>query len=318
MNPYKNVQVRFSESERRLLLDIESFEQIFYLFFIEIAFISIEVVNVASNSFMNIKTASFFKDRSQLFNLFHIGHTRHLLSAKMLNQHQPTATNIQVCLLQKLLYRHFNVSHHKNHKIQRDSDMGIHMNHLSLFVVGGGDIFVSNIAVFSKSIESRIEVLCRREKIASAGVVEVGLQAMFDILGLEDLDYLLSLDDVPVGSIHAETIYRLITIVVSNIESPQQYVMIHTFLGRLNATGTAVHTMKNASYPKYQTVELSAPVLTAAHGFLDLFFDIVVTVFDILLGSVAGQVQYHFLSIVILFSFQELMNEIMILLPDFF
>ena len=318
MNPYKNVQVRFSESERRLLLDIESFEQIFYLFFIEIAFISIEVVNVASNSFMNIKTASFFKDRSQLFNLFHIGHTRHLLSAKMLNQHQPTATNIQVCLLQKSLYCHFNVSHHKNHKIQRDSDMGIHMNHLSLFVVGGGDIFVSNIAVFSKSIESRIEVLCRREKIASAGVVEVGLQAMFDILGLEDLDYLLSLDDVPVGSVHAETIYRLIAIVVSYIKSPQQCVMIYTFLGRLNTSGTAVGTMKNTGYPKYQTMKLSAPVLTAAHGFLDLFFDIVVAVFDILLGSVAGQVQYHFLSIVILFSFQELMNEIMILLPDFF
>ena len=192
------------------------------------------------------------------------------------------------------------------------------MNHLSLFVVGGGDIFVSNIAVFSKSIESRIEVLCRREKIASAGVVEVGLQAMFDILGLEDLDYLLSLDDVPVGSVHAETIYRLIAIVVSYIKSPQQCVMIYTFLGRLDTSGTAVGTMKNTGYPKYQTMKLSAPVLTAAHGFLDLFFDIVVAVFDILLGSVAGQVQYHFLSIVILFSFQELMNEIMILLPDFF
>lgn len=34
MNPYKNVQVRFSESERRLLLNIKSFEQIFYLLFI--------------------------------------------------------------------------------------------------------------------------------------------------------------------------------------------------------------------------------------------------------------------------------------------
>ena len=44
--------------------------------------------------------------------------TPHLLSAKMLNQHQPTATNIQVCLLQKSLYRHFNVSHHKSHKIR--------------------------------------------------------------------------------------------------------------------------------------------------------------------------------------------------------
>jgi hypothetical protein len=99
--------------------------------------------------------------------------------------------------------------------------MGIHMNHLSLFVVGGGDIFVSNIAVFSKSIESRIEVLCGRKKIASAGVVEVGLQAMFDILGLEHLDDLFSLDDVPVGSVDAEPVYRLIAVIMSEVKRSQ-------------------------------------------------------------------------------------------------
>mgnify|MGYP004715064039 CR=1 FL=1 len=192
------------------------------------------------------------------------------------------------------------------------------MNHLSLFVVGGGDIFVSNIAVFSKSIESRIEVLCRREKIASAGVVEVGLQAMFDILGLEDLDYLLSLDDVPVGSIHAETVNCLIAVVVSYAERPHKRIVVHAFVGRLNTTGTAVRTMQNTSYPKYQPVKLSAPILTAAHGFLDLFFDIVIAVFDILHGSMMGQMQYRFLSVPVFLSSQKLMNEIMILLPDFF
>ena len=79
MNPYKNVQVRFPESERQLLLDIESFEQILYLITIEITLITVEVMNAASNSFTNIKTASFFKDRSQLLNLFHIGHFLHPL-----------------------------------------------------------------------------------------------------------------------------------------------------------------------------------------------------------------------------------------------
>lgn len=192
------------------------------------------------------------------------------------------------------------------------------MNHLSLFVVGGGDIFVSNIAVFSKSIESRIEVLCRREKIASAGVIEIGFQALFDILCLDDLNDLLSLDDVPVGSIHAETVYRLVAVVVSYIKSPQQCVMIYTFLGRLNTSGTAVGTMQDTSYPQYKTMKLSAPVLTAAHGFLDLFFDIVVAVFDILLRSMTGQMQYRFLTAPVLLSFQELMNEIVILLPDLF
>lgn len=96
--------------------------------------------------------------------------------------------------------------------------MGIHINHLSLFVVGGGHIFVSDISVLCKSIESRIEVSCFREKIASAGMVEVGLQAMFYVLCLEDLNDLLSLDDIPVGGIHAETIYRLIAVVVCNVE----------------------------------------------------------------------------------------------------
>lgn len=47
------------------------------------------------------------------------------------------------------------------------------MNHLSLFVVGGGHIFVGDISVLGKRIECRIEVLCSRKKIASARVVEV-------------------------------------------------------------------------------------------------------------------------------------------------
>lgn len=192
------------------------------------------------------------------------------------------------------------------------------MNHLSLFVVGGGHIFVGYIAVLRKSIKSRIEVLCGRKKIASASVVEIGLQALFDILCLDDLNDLLSFDDVSVGSVHAETVNRLIAVVVSNIESPQQCAMIHTFLGRLDTPGTAVGTMQDTSYPKYQPVKLTAPVLTAAHRLLDLFFDIVVAVFDILLGSMMGQMQYRFLTVVIFLSSQELMNEIVILLPDLF
>jgi hypothetical protein len=192
------------------------------------------------------------------------------------------------------------------------------MNHLSLFVIGGGHIFISDIPILRKSIKSRIEILCRGKKIASAGMIKIGLQPLFDILCLEYLNDLLSLDDVSIRSIHTETVYRLIAIVVSYIKSPQQCVMIYTFLGRLDTPGTAVGTMKNTGYPKYQPVKLSAPILTTAHGFLDLFFDIVVAVFDILLGSMTGQVQYRFLSVPVFLSFQELMNEIVILLPDLF
>ena len=92
------------------------------------------------------------------------------------------------------------------------------MNHLSLFVVGGGHIFVGNIAVLSEGVKCRIEVLCRGEKIASTGVIEVGLQALLYLFRLEYLNDLLSLDDIPVGGIHAETIYRLIAVVVCNVE----------------------------------------------------------------------------------------------------
>lgn len=100
------------------------------------------------------------------------------------------------------------------------------MNHLSLFVVGGGHIFVSDISVLCKSIESRVEVFCRWEKIASAGMIQLRFQTLSDILSLEDLNYLLSFDDIPVGSVYTETVYRLIAVVVSYIKSPQQCVMI--------------------------------------------------------------------------------------------
>ena len=196
--------------------------------------------------------------------------------------------------------------------------MGIHMNHLSLFVVGGGDIFVCDIAVFSKGVKSRIEVLCGRKMIASAGMIKIGFQTLFDILGLENLNNLLSLDDIPVGSIHAETVNRLIAVVVGDAERPHKRIVIHAFIGRLNTSGTAVGTVKNTGYPKYQTMKLSALVLTTAHGFLDLFFDIIIAVIYIFLGSMTGQMQYRFLSVPVFLSFQELMNEIVILLPDLF
>ena len=76
--------------------------------------------------------------------------------------------------------------------------------------------------------------------------------------------------------------------------------------------------MKNAGYPKYQPVELSAPVLTAAHGLFYFLLDIVITVFDILLGSVTGQMQYRFLAVMVFLAFQKLMNKIVIPLPDLF
>ena len=99
------------------------------------------------------------------------------------------------------------------------------MNHLSFFVVGSGHIFISDIPILRKSIKSRVEVFCRWEQIASAGVVEIGLQTLFDILGLEDLNDLLSLDDVPVRGIHTETVYCLIAVVVSYVERPHKRIM---------------------------------------------------------------------------------------------
>lgn len=196
--------------------------------------------------------------------------------------------------------------------------MWIYIDHLNLFVVGGGDIFISDIPILRKSIESRVEVFCRWEKIASAGMIQLRFQALFYLFRLEYLNDLLSLDDIPVGSVHAETVYRLIAIVVSYIKSPQQCVMIYTFLGRLDTPGTAVGTMKNTGYPKYQTMKLSAPVLTAAHRAFYIFFDILIAVIYVLLGSMTGQMQYRFFAVVILLSSQELMNEIVILLPDLF
>ncbi len=171
------------------------------------------------------------------------------------------------------------------------STVGIDIYHLHFFVVCGSYTFVGYIAVLSEGVKCRIEILGSGEKFVSAGMIKVGFQALSDIFCLENLDYLLTLDDVSVRSVNTETVYSLITVVVSNIESPQQCVMIHTFLGGFNTTGTAVGTIKNTGYPKYQTVKLSATVLTAAHGFFNFFFDIVVVITNVLLGSMTGQMQ---------------------------
>lgn len=199
------------------------------------------------------------------------------------NQHQPTATDISPCRLKSPKYRRLRVNSHKNHKIHRESDMGIHIDHLSRSVVGGGDIFVCDISVLRKSVKSRIKVLCCREKITSAGVIHLGFQALLDILAFEHLNYLFSLDDIPVGSIHAETVYRLIPIIVSHIKRPHYCIKTNAFFGRFNTTKATVRTMQNAGYPQNQTVKLASPVLTAAHGVFNVLLDIIIAVSDILL-----------------------------------
>lgn len=98
------------------------------------------------------------------------------------------------------------------------------MNHLSLFIVGSGHIFISDIPIFSKSIKCRIEVLCRWEKIASAGMIQLRFQVLFYLFRLEYLNDLLSLDNVPVGSVDAEPVYRLIAVIMSEVKRSQERI----------------------------------------------------------------------------------------------
>jgi len=58
--------------------------------------------------------------------------------------------------------------------------------------------------------------------------------------------------------------------------------MIYAFLGRLNTTGTAICTMKNAGYPQEQTMKFTSLVLTVAHRLFYSMFDIIIAVSDIL------------------------------------
>ena len=104
------------------------------------------------------------------------------------------------------------------------SDVGIYIDHLRLFIVGGDHIFISDIAVLRKSIESRIEVLCVRKKITSAGVIQLRFQALPDLFCLEHLDDLFSLDDVPVRSVDAEPVYRLIAVIMSEVKRSQERI----------------------------------------------------------------------------------------------
>lgn len=78
----KNAVSKTAKSERRLFLNAKSFEEMIYLFSVSRKFIRIEIEKRASNCFTHIKTASFFKDRSQLFYLFHIDYFSHPLPLK--------------------------------------------------------------------------------------------------------------------------------------------------------------------------------------------------------------------------------------------
>ena len=95
----KNAVSKTAKSERRLFLNAKSFEEMIYLFSVSRKFIRIEIEKRTSNCFTHIKTASFFKDRSQLFYLFHIDHFSHPLSIEIGDQVSLVHKNFTVSAL---------------------------------------------------------------------------------------------------------------------------------------------------------------------------------------------------------------------------
>lgn len=81
-----NAVMKTARSERRLFLNAKSFEEMIYLFSVSRKLIRIEIEKRTSDSFTHIESASFFKDRSQLFDLFHIDHFSHPLPVEIGDQ----------------------------------------------------------------------------------------------------------------------------------------------------------------------------------------------------------------------------------------
>lgn len=78
--------MKTARSKRRLFLNAKSFEEMIYLFSVSRKLIRIEIEKRTSDSFTHIKSASFFKQRSQRFYLFHIGHISHPLPVEIGDQ----------------------------------------------------------------------------------------------------------------------------------------------------------------------------------------------------------------------------------------
>ena len=82
----KNAVSKTARLERRLFLNTKSFEEMIYLFSVSRKLIRIKVEKRTSDRFTHIKTASFFKQRSQHFYLFHIDHFSHPLPVEIGDQ----------------------------------------------------------------------------------------------------------------------------------------------------------------------------------------------------------------------------------------
>ena len=55
-------------------------------------------------------------------------------------------------------------------------------------------------------------------------MIQLRFQPLPDLFCLEDLDDLFSLDDVPVGSVDAEPVYRLIAVIMSEDKRSQERI----------------------------------------------------------------------------------------------
>lgn len=112
---------KLQKSERRLFLNTKSFEEMIYLFSVSRKLIRIEIEKRTSNCFTNIKTASFFKQRSQHFYFFHIDHFSHPLPVEIGDQVSLVHKDFSVPALARSYGLHFALLHKLTYCVFRKS-----------------------------------------------------------------------------------------------------------------------------------------------------------------------------------------------------
>ena len=116
------------------------------------------------------------------------------------------------------------------------------MNHLSLFVVGGGHIFVGYIAVLSELIKSRVEVLCTGEKMKRT------IQTIPNLI----LTRKPSLSTAAMEKAVSEG--KLKSIELSNYYEPEDFDRL------VNATSIKPALLQNETHPYHQSKEMQSNI----------------------------------------------------------
>ncbi len=179
------------------------------------------------------------------------------------------------------------------------------------FVVCALACVADNIPVFFKHIHCLSKVSGVLEKCTSAQLVQVILPDLLNVFRAYFVQYSLSLDRSEVNISETVSIYRLLSEILTDLDSVTERIKRDTILRWLNTIQSTLDAVNDTAQAEQFSVILSAPVLAECHIRDEVRLNVVIVVVNELLVRLFIEVEIQLFLVII----GELLTEELVYQP---